>query len=66
MFIQKQKLLQQIEKMKEMYDIPVEVIEAFYKSVDASKKWASYSSLSNSKFSYKKKLNKNEMSCLKE
>lgn len=32
MFIQKQKLLGEIEKMKEMYDIPAEIFEEFYQT----------------------------------
>lgn len=54
MVMKKEKLTREIEEMKEMYQIPAEIVDQFYKSVEASKKWANYSSLSNSKVSSKK------------
>lgn len=53
MVMKREKLMREIEEMKETYQIPVEVVEEFYKTVEASKKWANYSSLSNSKVSSK-------------
>ena len=67
MFIQKQKLIREIDKIKEMYDIPVEGFEEFYRSKEESKKWATYSSSFNSSaVTFKKKQNKNDMPDLKE
>ena len=66
MFIQKQKLIQEIDRMKEMYDIPVEVFEEFYRSKEASKKWVTYSSFNSSGLTFKKRQNRNDMPDLKE
>ena len=49
-----------------MYDIPAEVFEEFYRSKQASKKWATYSSFNSSDITFKKKQNKNDMPYLKE